>query len=78
MSEREPMSAQDALWLEMARPSNLMVIDSLMWTSESIDWDRFDAVAKDRLWDRYRVFRSTAALRSLRPVEDQVGGNIGF
>ena len=59
-SEREPMSAQDALWLEMDRPSNLMVIDSLMWTTEPIDWDRFNAVANDRLWDRYRVFRSTA------------------
>ena len=60
MSERRPMSAQDALWLEMDRPSNLMVIDSLMWTTEPIDWDRFSSVAKERLWDRYRVFRSAA------------------
>ena len=25
------MSSQDALWLTMDRPNNLMVIDSLMW-----------------------------------------------
>lgn len=60
MSERQQMGVQDALWLEMDRPTNLMVVDSLMWTSDPIDWDRFVAVAKERLWDRYRVFRSVA------------------
>ena len=59
-SERQPMGVQDALWLEMDRPSNLMVVDALMWTAEPIDWDRFTPTAKERLWDRYRVFRSRA------------------
>jgi diacylglycerol O-acyltransferase len=54
------MGVQDALWLEMDRPSNLMVVDALVWTTEQIDWDRFAAVAKERLWDRYSVFRSVA------------------
>lgn len=60
MAERRPMGVQDALWLEMDRPSNLMVVDSLMWTNEPLDWERFTAVAKERLWDRYVVFRSVA------------------
>ena len=60
MSERQPMGVQDALWLEMDRPSNLMVVDALMWTAEPIDWDRFTHTAKERQWDRYRVFRSRA------------------
>lgn len=59
-SERRRMGVQDALWLEMDRPTNLMVVDSLVWTSEPLDWDRFVAVAQERLWDRYRVFRSVA------------------
>ena len=60
MGERQAMGVQDALWLEMDRPSNLMVVDALMWTAEPIDWDRFTPTAKERLWDRYRVFRSRA------------------
>jgi len=60
MSERQQMGVQDALWLEMDRPSNLMVVDSLVWTTGPIDWERFTSVAKERLWDRYRVFRSVA------------------
>ena len=60
MNERHPMGVQDALWLEMDRPSNLMVVDALVWTAEPIDWDRVTDTAKERLWDRYRVFRSRA------------------
>jgi diacylglycerol O-acyltransferase len=44
----------------MDRPSNLMVVDSVMWTAGPVDWDRFAEVAKERLWDRYQVFRSVA------------------
>ena len=58
MSERRRMDVQDALWLAMDRPTNLMVIDSVMWTATPIDWERFDAVVRHRLWERYRVFRS--------------------
>lgn len=58
MGERRRLGVQDALWLEMDRPSNLMVVDSVVWTATPIDWERFRAVARERLWDRYRVFRS--------------------
>ncbi len=60
MSERQHLGVQDALWLEMDRPTNLMVVDALVWTGEPADWDRFADVAKERLWDRYAVFRSVA------------------
>ena len=54
------MGVQDALWLEMDRPANLMVVDAVIWTAEPIEWDAFRAVVRERLWDRYRVFRSIA------------------
>ena len=57
---RRRLAVQDALWLEMDRPTNLMVVDSLVWTATPIDWKRFRAVVRERLWDRYRVFRSVA------------------
>lgn len=58
MGKRQRLGAQDALWLEMDKPGNLMVVDSLFWTAEPIDWDRYLAATKERLWDRFPVFRS--------------------
>lgn len=58
MSERQRLGVQDALWLEMDKPGNLMVVDSLFWTAEPIDWDRYREATKERLWDRFPVFRS--------------------
>ena len=58
MGERQRLGVQDALWLEMDKPGNLMVVDSLFWTATPIDWDRYREVVKERLWDRYPVFRS--------------------
>lgn len=60
MSERQRLGVQDALWLEMDQPGNLMVVDSLFWTSEPIDWEEYLEVTQERLWDRYPVFRSVA------------------
>ncbi len=58
MAERQRLGVQDALWLEMDKPGNLMVVDSLFWTATPIDWDRYLDATKQRLWDRYPVFRS--------------------
>ena len=58
MATRQRLGGQDALWLEMDKPGNLMVVDSLFWTEAPIDWDRYREVVKERLWDRYPVFRS--------------------
>lgn len=61
IGERQRLSGQDALWLEMDKPGNLMVVDSLFWTAGPIDWDRYRVLARERLWDRYPVFRSVVA-----------------
>jgi diacylglycerol O-acyltransferase len=58
MVERVRLGGQDALWLEMDKPGNLMVVDSLFWTAEPIDWDRYLVDVTERLWNRYPVFRS--------------------
>lgn len=58
MEGRRRLGGQDALWLEMDKPDNLMVVDSLFWTAAPIDWDRYRAVVRARLWDRFPVFRS--------------------
>ena len=60
MTERRALSTQDQLWLEMDRPNNLMVVDSVFWTAEPLDWDRVRQVLSDRLSGRYPVFRSLA------------------
>lgn len=72
------MSKQDALWLDMDRPGNLMVIDSLVWTDEPLDWERVAEVAYERLWSRYSVFRSATVRDDGRwywqEVDDQAFG----
>ncbi len=58
MKKRQRLGGQDALWLEMDKPGNLMVVDSLFWTATPVDWDRYHSAVKERLWDRFPVFRS--------------------
>lgn len=57
---RQRLGVQDALWLEMDTPGNLMVVDSLFWTDGPMEWDEYLTVIRERLWDRYPVFRSVA------------------
>jgi diacylglycerol O-acyltransferase len=58
MGGRQRLSGQDALWLEMDKPGNLMVVDSLFWTEEPIDWDEYRRLMRERFWDRYDAVRS--------------------
>ncbi len=44
----------------MDRPNNLMVVDSVAWTADPLDWSRVREVMEDRLSSRYPVFRSRA------------------
>ena len=60
MVERHKLGVQDALWLVMDRPNNLMVVDSVIWTAEPLDVERARDVIVERLWNRYPVFRSRA------------------
>ena len=52
------------MWLNMDRPNNLMVIDSIMWFDDPVDWDRLAEVVQHRLVDRYPVFRQRAVAAS--------------
>jgi diacylglycerol O-acyltransferase / wax synthase len=60
MAGRQRMGVQDALWLEMDTPDNLMVVDSIFWSAAPVDWDAYVDLMERRLWDRYPVFRSAA------------------
>jgi diacylglycerol O-acyltransferase len=51
------MSSADAAWLHMDRPTNLMVITSVLWFDEPVDWDRARDVLRARLADRFPRFR---------------------
>ncbi len=58
--QRQRLGIQDALWLEMDRPNNLMVVDSVIWTAEPLDFGKVRKVVTERLLRRYPVFRSRA------------------
>ncbi|MDA2992125.1 MAG: hypothetical protein O3B27_11280, partial [Actinomycetota bacterium] len=54
------MGIQDALWLEMDRPTNAMVADVAVWTAEPVDLGLLQEAITERLVERYPVFRSRA------------------
>lgn len=56
------MGPVDTIWLNMDRPDNLMIIDSVMFFDGPMDWDRVRNVVQRRLVDVYPVFRQ-------RPVQ---------
>lgn len=60
MKQRRRLGVQDALWLEMDQPNNLMVVDSVVWTAEPLDFAKVREVVQERLLDRYPVFCSRA------------------
>ena len=55
------MSTADAAWLRMDRPTNLMVVNSVLWFDEPVDWERCKAVFLDRIVARFDRFRQRAA-----------------
>lgn len=68
MPTSRPVGAVDTLWLNMDRPTNLMVIDAVLWFDGSLDWDRLARVVERRLLARFPVFRQ-------RPVRSLLGGS---
>lgn len=54
---RRPIDPVDTIWLNMDRPNNLMVIESLMTFADPMDWDRLLATYTERVLDRFPVFR---------------------
>ncbi len=54
---RQQMSSADAAWLHMDRPTNLMVITSVMWYEDVLDGARVRELVAERLVGRYERFR---------------------
>ena len=50
-------SSADTAWLHMDRPTNLMVINSVLLFDEPVDWQRLKQVTQRRMVDRYPRFR---------------------
>lgn len=63
---RQQMNSADAAWLHMDRPTNLMVVNSVLWFDEPIDLQRSKDVVHERLVDRFPRFRQ-------RIVEPRLG-----
>ncbi len=55
--ERHRLPHADAAWLHMDRPTNLMVINSVMLFDERVDETRLREVIRTRLVERYPRFR---------------------
>jgi diacylglycerol O-acyltransferase / wax synthase len=60
---RSRMSNADAAWLHMDRITNLMIINSIMWFDEPVDWDRLRHVYEERLLEPYPRFRQKVVER---------------
>jgi hypothetical protein len=50
------MSNADAAWLHMDRPTNLMVVNALLWFEEPVDADRVKEILRSRLVEPFRVW----------------------
>jgi diacylglycerol O-acyltransferase len=55
--KRRPIPPEDRIWLALDRPTNPMTITSVLWTSAPVDPDALRAVVRQRLVERYPVFR---------------------
>ena len=61
MSHRERMSAADAAWLHMDRPTNLMVINAVLSFDAPLDWTVLTKRIESRWIDRYPRLRQRVA-----------------
>jgi diacylglycerol O-acyltransferase / wax synthase len=50
------LASADAAWLHMDRPTNLMVINSVLLFDKPVDWERLKQITQVRLVDRYPKF----------------------
>ena len=57
---KHAMSSADAAWLRMDSPTNLMVVNSVLWFDEPVDWKRLRDVLEERLVDVFPRFRQVA------------------
>ena len=59
------MTSADAAWLHMDRPTNLMVVNSVLWFDEPLDLERGRRIIEERLVERYPRFRRRVVEPSL-------------
>ena len=57
---KHAMSSADAAWLRMDSPTNLMVVNSVLWFDEPVDWKRVRRVLQTRIIDVYPRFSQIA------------------
>ena len=50
-----PIAASDLTWLNMDLPTNLMVVNGLMWFDEEPDWEAVREVLRSRLVEGFPV-----------------------
>ncbi|MGZ6255891.1 MAG: wax ester/triacylglycerol synthase family O-acyltransferase [Candidatus Limnocylindria bacterium] len=60
------MASADAAWLHMDQPTNLMVVNGVLWFDEPLDLERLRATIRERLVERFPRFRQ-------RVVEPRLG-----
>ena len=68
------MSNADAAWLHMDRPTNLMVVNALLWFDEPLDVDRARAVVRERLVERFPRFHQRVVGAAARHRRPELGG----
>ena len=61
VSTSHSMSTADAAWLRMDRPTNLMIVNSVLWFDEPVDWEACRALFLERIVDRFDRFHQRAA-----------------
>jgi diacylglycerol O-acyltransferase / wax synthase len=47
------MTAADAAWLHMDRPTNLMAINSVLWFDRPPDWESVKQTCRNRIVDQF-------------------------
>lgn len=57
----QPINTSDLTFLNMDRPTNLMVVNGVLWFDEEPDWDAVQDVIRERLIDRFPVLSCRAA-----------------
>jgi WS/DGAT/MGAT family acyltransferase len=55
------MTSADTAWLHMDRPTNLMVVNAVLWFDERMDLQRARDVIRERMVERYPRFRQRVA-----------------
>ena len=57
------MTSADAAWLHMDRPTNLMVINAVLWFDEPLDWPASQDVFRERVIEQFPRFRQRVVER---------------